>query len=90
MISDKEHAWLQASLDLYQFALSKEGAYVWQNNNLVFKKRADSNTFSQKFFRARALNAEFLKAYWAVRQAQDVMMAKLGLQESGTAAPAVQ
>ena len=37
-ISDKEHAWLQASLDLYQFTLAKDGAYVWHNDNLSFAK----------------------------------------------------
>jgi hypothetical protein len=82
-ISDKEHAWLLASLDLYQFALSKDGAYVWQSNNLSFKNRADSSSFRQKFFKARTLNTEFLKAYWEVRQAQDAMMAQLGMQSPG-------
>jgi hypothetical protein len=81
-ISDKEHAWLQASLDLYQFTLSKDGAYVWQPNNLAFKKRSDSDAFRQKFLKARALNTEFLKAYWQVRQAQEAMMAQLGMQAS--------
>jgi hypothetical protein len=87
VISDKEHAWLQASLDLYEFALSKEGSYAWQNDSLVFKKRADSNTFSQKFFKARTLNTEFLKAYWEVRQAQEAMMAQLGLQSAQADSP---
>jgi hypothetical protein len=81
-ISDKEHAWLSASLDLYQFALAKEGTFLWRPDNLVFQKRADSNTFRQKFIRARALNLDFLKAYWQVKQAQEAMMAQLGLQDS--------
>ena len=81
-ISDKEHAWLQASLDLYQFALSKEGAYVWHSDNLFFQKHSDSNNFRQKFLKARTLNTEFLKAYWEVRQAQDAMIARMGLQGS--------
>jgi len=84
-ISDKEHAWLQASLDLYQFTLSKEGAYVWQSDNLSFKKLADSEMFRQKFLKARALNTEFLKAYWQVRQAEEAMMTRMGLQESDLA-----
>jgi hypothetical protein len=81
-ISDKEHAWLQATLDLYQFALLKEGAYVWRPDNLVFKSHGDSDLFRQKFIKARTLNAEFLKAYWQVRQAQEAMMAQLGLQDA--------
>ncbi len=87
-ISDKEHAWLQASLDLYLFALSKDGAYVWHNDNLAFAKHADSNTFRQKFLKARLLNTEFLKGYWQVRQAEEAMMAQLGLgQQAASADP---
>jgi hypothetical protein len=81
-ISDKEHAWLQASLDLYQFALSKEGAFDWQRDQLSFRNRADSESFRKKFIKARTLNADFLKAYWQVRQAQEAMIAQLGLPES--------
>lgn len=84
-ISDKEHAWLQASLDLYQFTLSKDEAYVWHKDNLAFAKPADSNTFRQKFLKARMLNTEFLKAYWQVRQAEEAMMAQLGLRQEPVA-----
>jgi hypothetical protein len=83
-ISDKEHAWLQASLDLYQFTLSKDGAYVWHNDNLSFAKRADSSSFRQKFLKARMLNTDFLKAYWQVRQAEEAIMAQLGLPATST------
>jgi hypothetical protein len=82
LISDKEHAWLQSSLDLYQFALAKEGAFVWQPDNLVFKNHSDSGVFRQKFIRARTLNNDFLQAYWQVRQAQAAMMAQLGLPDA--------
>jgi hypothetical protein len=81
-ISDKEHAWLQASLDLYQFALAKEGAFDWQRDNLSFRSRADSDAFRKKFVKARTLNEDFLKAYWQVRQAQEAMIAQLGLSDS--------
>jgi hypothetical protein len=81
-IADKEHAWLQASLDLYQFALSKEGAFDWQRDHLSFRNRADSDAFRKKFLKARALNEDFLKAYWQVCQAQEAMMAQLGLADS--------
>jgi hypothetical protein len=80
-ISGREHAWLLSSLDLYQFALSKEGSFLWRPDNLIFQKRADSNAFRQKFLKARALNMQFLQAYWQVKQAQDAMMAQLGLQD---------
>ena len=43
---------------------------------------ADSDVFSQKFFKARTLNTQFLKAYWEVRQAQEAMMAQLGLSNA--------
>jgi hypothetical protein len=80
-ISIKEHAWLQATIDLYQFALAKEGAYTWHTDQLSFKSHADSVAFRQKFLKARALNTQFLQAYWQVRQAEDAMMAQLGVQE---------
>jgi hypothetical protein len=86
-ISDKEHAWLQASLDLYQFALAKEGAFDWQRDNLSFRNRADSDAFRKKFVKARTLNEDFLKAYWQVRQAQESMIAQLGLSDSDVDPP---
>jgi hypothetical protein len=86
-ISDKEHAWLQASLDLYQFTLSKEGTFDWQRDQLSFRNRADSDTFRKKFVKARTLNEDFLKAYWQVRQAQEAMIAQLGLLDSDAASP---
>lgn len=89
-ISDKEHAWLQASLDLYSFALAKQGAYVWQSDNLSFKNRADSNTFGKKFVKARTLNAEFLQAYWQIRQAEQAMIAQLGMEGTEFDAPRAQ
>lgn len=89
-ISDKEHAWLQASLDLYSFALAKQGAYIWQSDNLTFKNRADSKAFGQKFAKARNLNAEFLQAYWQVRQAEQAMIAQLGMEGEGFDAPRAQ
>jgi len=81
-ISDKEHAWLLASLDLYNFALAKQGGYVWQSDNLSFKNRADSNAFGKKFVKARNLNAQFLQAYWQVRQAEQAMIAQLGMGDA--------
>ena len=86
-ISDKEHAWLRASLDLYQFALAKNGTYVWQGDNLAFENGPDSKLFSQKFVKARSLNAEFLQAYWQVRQAEQAMIAELGIQGADVDSP---
>jgi len=86
-ISDKEHAWLRASLDLYQFALAKNGTYVWQGDNLAFKNHSDSKLFMQKFVKARSLNGEFLQEYWQVRQAEQAMIAELGIQGAEVDAP---
>ncbi len=80
VLTDKEQAWLQASLDLYQFALSKTSAYVYRNGTLLFQQRKDSDLFGQKLHKAQMLNAEFLKAYWGARQAQQAMLAQLGSQ----------
>ena len=68
VLTDKEQAWLQASLDLYQFALSKTSAYVYRNGTLLFQQRKDSDLFGQKLHKAQMLNAEFLKAYWGARR----------------------
>lgn len=78
-ISMKERAWLQATMDLYQFALAKEGAYTWHSDQLSFKSHADSVAFRQKFIKARTLNTQFLQAYWQVRQAEEAMMAQMGV-----------
>ena len=83
-LTDKEHAWLQASLDLYQFALSKASAYILQNEALLFKQRKDSEAFGQKLHNAQKLNVEFLRAYWGARQEQQAMLAQLGSQTPAT------
>lgn len=79
-LTDKEHAWLLASLDLYQFALAKAGSYVFQGGNLFFTQRGDSEVFKRKLSKARNLNAEFLRAYWDSRNKQHAMLAQMGLQ----------
>ena len=77
---DKEHAWLQSSLNLYQYALSRQGAYVYQDRNLLFKKTADTAAFNQKLVKAHTLKAEFLKSYWDARRAQKAVIVQMGLQ----------
>jgi hypothetical protein len=79
-LKDKERAWLQASVDLYQFGLSKQGTYALQNGNLIFKKAADSDIFNQKLAKARNLKTDFFSAYGQMRHTQEVMAAQLGLQ----------
>jgi hypothetical protein len=81
-LTDKEHAWLLASLDLYQFALAKAGSCVFQGGNLFFKQRGDSEVFNQKLSKARNLNAEFLRAYWDSRNKQQAMLAQMGLEDT--------
>jgi hypothetical protein len=79
---DKEHAWLQVSVDLYQFALAKNGKYSLQNGILVFEKPADLNIFNQRLARARDLHAEFLLTYREIRRAQQTMADEMGLEGS--------
>jgi hypothetical protein len=81
-LKDKEHAWLQVSVDLYQFALAKNGKYSLRNGILVFEKPADLKIFNQRLARARDLNAEFLLAYREIRRPQQTMAAEMGLQDS--------
>jgi hypothetical protein len=89
-ISMKEHAWLQSTMDLYQFALAKEGSYTWHSDQLSFKSHADSVAFRQKFLKARTLNTQFLQAYWQVRQAEQAMIAQMGVQSPAAGAAPVQ
>jgi len=79
-VKDKEHAWLQVSLDLYQFVLSKNGQYGVQRGNLLFKKTGDADIFNRKLTAAKTLQTEFLRAYWEVRRTQRAMAAQMGLQ----------
>lgn len=81
-ISNKEHAWLRATLDLYQFALSRDGQYSWRQDQLSFRNRADSQVFQQKFAKAQSLNGEFLQAYLQMRRLENNMMARMGFEPS--------
>ncbi len=79
-VKDKERAWLQASLDLYQFALSKSGQYGLQNGSLLFKKNGDADVFNRKLTDAKTRQTEFLRAYWEIRRTQQAMVEQMGLQ----------
>jgi hypothetical protein len=60
--------------------LTKTGTYTLQDGNLVFKRSTDLDMFNQKLSHARDLGAEFLRAYWQMRHAQQAMVAQVGLQ----------
>jgi hypothetical protein len=79
-VKDKELAWLRASLELYQFVLSGSGKYSVTKDKIVFQKLSDSETFNQKYTKARMRNAEFIQAFTAVRQRQEALIAQMGLQ----------
>jgi hypothetical protein len=79
-VKDKELAWLRASLELYQFVLSRSGKYSVTKNNITFQKFSDSETFNQKFSKARIRNAEFIQAFTANRRRQEALIAQMGLQ----------
>lgn len=77
-----ENDWLTASIDLYRFALAHKTTFVYDSGKILFKRAADSAVFNEKLNKSQVLNAQFLRAYWASRRAQDAALAQAGLQRS--------
>jgi hypothetical protein len=82
IVANLEHDWLAASIALYQFALSYQGAYSLREGNLFFKSNATASEFNRKLQNAQRLRVEFLQAYSALRNQQNAALAQLGLQPS--------
>ena len=81
-LSALERDWLTASIDLYKFALAHRTAFVCDSGKIIFKRATDSAIFTDKLNKSQVLNAQFLRAYWASRRAQDAALAQAGLQRS--------
>lgn len=79
-VKDKEHAWLQASIELYHYTLAQNGNYVVHDGNLFFTQRKDSEVFNQKLVKARTLKAEFLHAYGEAKRTQEAAWTQMRLK----------
>jgi len=77
-----ENNWLNASIDLYKYALAHRTTFAYDSGNILFKRAADSAVFGGKLNKSRELYSQFLKAYTASRRAQDAALAQMGLQRS--------
>jgi len=82
VVTDLEHDWLTASIDLYKFTLSKQGAYSLRDGRLVFRSNGAPAEFNRRLQNAQRLRFEFLQAYRAVQNQQNAALAQLGLSRS--------
>jgi len=82
IVKDIERDWLNASIGLYEFTLSKQGAYSLRDGNLIFKSNGAAVEFNRKLQNARRLQAEFYQAYRAAQNQLATSMAQYGLQPS--------
>jgi len=67
--TSKEEAWMQASIELYEFTIAKKPSYSIRDNRLVFQDTAALSEFQMRMKKAEALG-------------DDVFRAKDGLDES--------
>jgi hypothetical protein len=82
IVTDIEHDWLTASIGLYEYTLSKQGAYSLRDGNLIFKSNGAAVEFNHKLQNARRLQAEFYQAYRASQNQQAAAIAQFGLRPS--------
>jgi hypothetical protein len=82
IVTDIEHDWLTTSIGLYEFTLSKQGAYSLRDGNLIFKSNGAAVEFNRKLQNAQRLRAEFYQAYRALRNQQAAALAQFGLKPS--------
>jgi hypothetical protein len=80
VVTDIEHDWLTASIGLYEFTLSKQGAYTLRDGNLIFKSNGSASEFNRKLMNAQRLRAEFYQAYHASQNQQAAALAQFGLK----------
>jgi len=83
----KGREWMQASIDLYEFVQSDEGAYSVRRGKIVFKSTGAADNFNAKMRKATELRSEFLKIQDAFRKAQSEKLGQYGLQPSDLGAP---
>lgn len=82
VVKDIERDWLNASVGLYEFTLSRQGAYALRDGNLVFKSNAAASEFNRKLQNAGRLRAQFFQAYRASQNQLAMVLAQYGLQPS--------
>ena len=76
----KEKAWIQSSIDLYEFTLAKRASYALRDGKLVFKDRIVMSEFNQRAKDALGRKADVLQAKENFEKRQKEALRKFNLQ----------
>jgi hypothetical protein len=78
----KEKAWIQSSIDLYEFTLTKRDSYALRDGKLVFKNRTVMSEFNQRLKDAVGRKADILQANEDFENLQKEGLREFNLQPS--------
>jgi hypothetical protein len=84
----RERDWLQASIDLYEFAQSNQSFYSFRDGKILFTRKELPAEFNLRLQKAARLRAEFLQSQQNFLRGQTLLLAQLGLRPSDLDTPA--
>jgi hypothetical protein len=82
-----ERQWIEASIDLYSFALDNYSKFSIRKNRILVNNSETLAIFNQKLSRATQLHEQVLQAQARVEQEQKAMVEELGINPSDLAVP---
>jgi len=83
----KEKAWIQSSIDLYEFTLAKRASYALRDGKLVFKDQTVMSEFNQRLKDALGRKADTLQAKEDFDKLQKEGLREFNLQPSDMGFP---
>jgi hypothetical protein len=83
----REKAWVQASIDLYEFTFAKKPSYFLRGEKLVFRDDGLASEFDLRIKKAETLRTDFLQAKENFDNSQKEGLAKLKLKPSDVGNP---
>jgi len=83
----KEKAWVQASIDLYEFTFAKKPSYFLRGEKLVFLNTDLASEFDLRMKKVETLRTDFLQAKENFDKSQKEGLAKLNLKPSDVGNP---
>ncbi len=86
-ITSKEKAWIQASIDLYEFTFAKKSSYFLRDEKLVFRDADVASEFDLRIKKAETLRTDFLQAKENFDKFQKERLGKLNLKPSDLGVP---
>jgi hypothetical protein len=86
-ITSKEKAWIQASIDLYEFTFAKKPSYFLRDEKLVFVDADLASEFDLRIKKAETLRTDFLQAKENFDKSQKEGLGKLNLKPSDLGVP---